>query len=116
VVMKLSFTSIVSSLTIVKSLERIMRISPLRIKVLTSTFELQQMQNAIDATDNVPQYLYEVVIAPDANNDVKTPMTIVEDFINNSTNRASLKSQIPTWNSASSIPYYELRVTKPKVK
>ena len=38
VVMKLSFKSIVDSLTIVKALERIMRISPMRIKVLTSTY------------------------------------------------------------------------------
>jgi hypothetical protein len=38
--MKLTFNDIVANLDIVKSLERIMRVSPLRIKVLTSSYDL----------------------------------------------------------------------------
>ena len=38
--MTLTFDEIVDNLDIVKALERIMRIVPLRIKVLTSGFEL----------------------------------------------------------------------------
>jgi hypothetical protein len=73
VVMKLSFKSIVDSLTIVKALERILRISPMRIKVLTSTYELQLLQSTINSNKNSPYYVYEVVIAPDPVNDVKSP-------------------------------------------
>lgn len=73
IVMKLSFKSIVDSLTIVKALERILRISPMRIKVLTSTYELQLLQSTITSEKNAPYYVYEIVIAPDPLNDVKTP-------------------------------------------
>lgn len=68
--MKLTFTNIVQTLTIVKSLERILRISPLRIKVLTSIYELQQIQASISSKNNAPNYVYEIVIAPDALNDL----------------------------------------------
>lgn len=68
--MKLTFTTIVPSLTIVKSLERILRISPLRIKVITSTYELLQMQVNITNKHNALSYVYEIVIAPDASNDL----------------------------------------------
>jgi hypothetical protein len=73
VVMKLSFKYIVDSLTIVKALERILRISPIRIKVLTSTYELYLLQSTINSDKNNPYYLYEVVIAPDPVNDIKSP-------------------------------------------
>lgn len=58
VVMKLSFKNIIDSLTIVKALERILRISPIRIKVLTSTYELQLLKNTITSDKNTPYYTY----------------------------------------------------------
>lgn len=76
--MKLSFKDIVDSLTIVKALERILRISPMRIKILTSTFELQLLKTTITDNKNAPYYIYEVVIAPDPSNDIKSPLQIVQ--------------------------------------
>ena len=58
VLMKLSFSSIVQSLTIVQTLERILRISPLRIKVLTSNYDLQQMAASVTSKNNALQYIY----------------------------------------------------------
>ena len=56
--MKLTFNNIVSNLDIVKSLERILRISPLRIKVLTSIYDLQIIRNNSNQYKNAPKYPY----------------------------------------------------------
>ena len=83
VLMKLTFNDIVDNLLVVKSLERILRISPLRIKVLTSTYDLQIIKDNVNEFKNDPSYVYEIVIAPDATNDTTTPADIVVGFINN---------------------------------
>ena len=81
VLMKLTFNDIDENLDIVKNLERILRISPLRIKVLTSKFELEKIRNSMNQYKNEPKYVYEVVISPDPTNDTMTPMDIVENFL-----------------------------------
>ena len=63
ILMKLTFKGIVENLDIVKSLERIMRISPLRSKVLISKPYLQAIKKNINQYKNHPKYIYEVVIA-----------------------------------------------------
>ena len=115
IVMKLSFKSIVESLTIVKALERILRISPIRIKVLTSTYELQLLQNTITSDKNTPYYVYEIVVAPDPLNDVKSPEQIVKDFINSTSSKEQFKTEIAGWAQLVPITYYELKVIKPRV-
>ncbi len=75
--MKFTFLDIVSNLQIFKALEKIMRISPFRIKVLTSTYELQLIKDATNQYKNKPKYIYEVVIAPNPHNDQVSPMSIV---------------------------------------
>lgn len=86
--MKLTFNDVVGSLEIVESLERILRLSPFRIKVTTSTYELTRRKNALNRFKNNAKYVYEVVIAPDPTNDAVTPRQIVvDDFVNNENNR-----------------------------
>lgn len=85
--MKLSFSSIVPNLKIVKALEKVLRINPLRIRVLTSPYLLELTYDKNNPNINNPSYLYEVVIAPDGNNDHPSPMEIVEEFLNNETKR-----------------------------
>ena len=113
--MKLTFNDIVDNLIIVKSLERILRISPLRIKVLTSTYDLQIIKNNVNQYKNDPSYVYEIVIAPDATNDTTTPEDIVIGFINNQTSLDQFQQYIPEWDSTAHIPYYILRPVKPRV-
>ena len=115
VLMKLTFNDIVSNLLIVKSLERILRISPFRIKVLTSTYDLQIIKNNVNQYKNDPSYVYDIVIAPDATNDTTTPEGIVLGFINNQTNLDQFQEYIPEWDSTAQIPYHELRPVKPRV-
>jgi hypothetical protein len=115
VVMKLSFKSIVDSLTIVKALERILRISPMRIKVVTSTYELQLLQSTINNNNNNPYYVYEVVVAPDPINDIKSPENIVKDFIDNTAYKNQFKTEISDWAQNVPVTYYELKVFKPRV-
>ena len=115
VLMKLTFSNIVQNLDIVKSLERIMRISPLRIKVLTSPYEFQQIRNNINQYKNNPKYVYEIVIAPDATNDTTTPIDIVKNFISNSTTLNLFSTYMTDWDKSAQIPYYELRPIKPRV-
>lgn len=113
--MKLTFNDIVSNLDIVKSLERIMRISPLRIKVLTSTYDLNLIRNNANQYKNAPKYVYEVVIAPDPTNDTITPMNIVSGFLNSSVSTGLFKEYLPNWDSSATVQYYELRSVKPRV-
>lgn len=113
--MKLTFNDIVTNLDIVKSLERIMRISPLRIKVLTSIYELQEIRNSVNQYKNEPKYVYEVVVAPDPTNDTTTPMGIVEDFLTNPTSKGLFKDYLPDWDADAHVQYYELRAVKPRV-
>lgn len=64
-----------------------MRISPLRIKILTSPYLLALTYDATNPNLNDPAYIYEVVIAPDSTNDSPSPMEIVKNFLENETNR-----------------------------
>ena len=113
--MKLTFNDIVQNLDIVKSLQRIMRISPFRIKVLTSTYDLQIIKNKVNQYKNDPKYVYEIVIAPDATNDTTTPMDIIHSFINNQTSLDLFSDYMPDWDSSAKIPYHQLRPVKPRV-
>ena len=115
VLMKLSFDDIVQNLDIVKSLERIIRISPFRIKVLTSNYELLQIQNSMNSYKNHPKYVYEVVISPDPTNDTTTPMDIVRQFLASNTSRGLFQNYLPDWDSSAEVEYYELRAIKPRV-
>lgn len=115
IVMRLSFKNIVDSLTIVKALERILRISPVRIKILTSTFELQLLQSTITSSKNTPYYVYEVVISPDPVNDIKSPEQTVKEFIESNSKKDQFKSEVSDWASNVPVTYYELKVFKPRV-
>ena len=106
VLMKLTLNSIENNLDIVKALERIIRISPLRIKVLTSNYELLQIQNSMNDYKNEPKYIYEIVIAPDPTNDTTTPMDIVQNFLESETSRGLFKDSIPSWDEEAEIPFY----------
>ena len=112
-VMKLKLTDIVNPLTIVSALQQIFRIKPNRIKVLTSNQDLQKIKSSVDSLRNTLDYLYEVVIVPDATNDNPVPLDIVKTLANNATNLALLKTYVPLWNNGTAIDYYEIRATKP---
>jgi hypothetical protein len=84
--MILVLTDIVQPLNIVQALVRIMRISPLRVKVLTSIHDLLAIKNSVNIYKNTPKYNYEVVIAPDAQNDLISPLNLVKNFVSNSSN------------------------------
>ena len=115
VLIKLTFNDIVSNLDIVKSLERIIRISPLRIKVLTSTFDLEKIRNSANRFKNAPEYVYEVVIAPDPTNDTTSPSSIVTSFLSNNTRKNLFKEDLPQWADTATVQYYELRSVKPRI-
>lgn len=75
-----------------------MRISPLRIKVMTSTHDLQLIRDSANQYKNNPKYVYEIVIAPDPTNDTTTPLSIVETFLQSTTSKASFKEYLPPWD------------------
>lgn len=104
--MKLTFNDIVPNLDIVKSLERILRITPLRIKVLTSTYNLEKIRDSTNQFKNSPKYVYEIVIAPDPTNDTTTPLSIVESFLQNRTSKGTFKGYLPDWDSTAQVQYY----------
>jgi hypothetical protein len=115
VLMKLTFNNIVQNLDIVKSLERIIRITPLRIKVLTSTYDLTLIRDNTNQFKNAPKYVYEVVIAPDPTNDTTTPLNIVEGFLTSNTSKDLFKQYLSDWDNNATVQYYELRSVKPRV-
>lgn len=104
--MILTFTDIVQTLDIVLALKRTMRISPLRIKVLTSLHDLYAIQSVNNIYKNTPKYPYQVVIAPDAQNDIMSPINFVQSFFNSSGNIQLLKTELPDWDTSTAVTYY----------
>lgn len=113
--MTLYFSSIVGSLDLVNALVQVMRITPSRIKILTSIFKLQKKQEAITANDNKILYGYDIVVAPDPTNDIVTPLSIVAGFANTKTTLATFQGYIPSFDYSKSIKYFELMPVLPKV-
>jgi hypothetical protein len=111
--MTLQFTTVVANLDLVNALVQVLRISPLRIKILTSTFSLQTKQAATTVNDNKPSYAYNIVIAPDASNDIISPLTTVATFANSSSALSALQSSLPSFDYTNRIIYYELRPVYP---
>ena len=113
--MRLYFSSVITNLQLVDALRQVMRVEPIRIKILTSLFDLQQQQAAITANDNNPKYSYDVVIAPDATNDVVSPLSIVETFVNSAEEKTTFTNYLPTFAATITIKYFELRPVYPRV-
>lgn len=113
--MQISFTAMVNNLDLVMSLVQILRVSPLRLKVITSSFKLSQIQSSVTTSDNSPKYVYQVILAPDANSDISSPLSIVSSFVANSSQLAQLKTYMPSFDTTTKIKYFELRPTKPRI-
>lgn len=113
--MILYFTSIVPTLDLVNALVQVIRITPTRVKVLTSIFKLQKKMAAITSNDNQVLYGYDVVIAPDPVNDIISPLSILASFATNKQTLATFKTYLPSFDYSSDIKYFELMPVLPIV-
>lgn len=114
--LRLYFTTVVVNLQLVNYLVQVLRVSPLRIKILTSIYSLQKQQAATSASrDNKPRYAYDIVIAPDPGNDIVPPLAIVESFVKSPEALATFKGYLPSFDYSTNITYFELRPVYPIV-
>jgi hypothetical protein len=104
--MHITFTSVIQNYDLVEALVQVLRISPLRIKILTSIYDLQTISAATTINDNSPKFPYDVVIAPDATNDIISPLSIVSNFANSTALQSTFKSSIPTFDNNTPITYF----------
>jgi hypothetical protein len=111
--MTLKFTTIVATLDLVQALVQVLRISPTRVKVLTSIYKLQQQQAAITINDNRNTYSYDVVIAPDPSNDVVSPLATVQNFVSNTATLATFQTYLTSFVYSSPIKYFEIMPSLP---
>jgi len=75
--MTLHFTSIVTVKELKDALKEVMRIAPSRINIETSIKTLEQQQSASTSIDNQLSFKYDIIILPDPNNDITSPLSIV---------------------------------------
>jgi hypothetical protein len=113
--MTLPFTSIVTTLNLVNALVQVLRITPTRIKVLTSEFKLTQQQASVSSNDNQITYNYDVVISPDSSNDIVSPITIIKNFVTSSSTLLTFQSYLSTFVLSRSIKYFEIMPILPIV-
>ena len=113
--MTLPFTSIVSTLSLVNALVQVLRITPNRIKVLTSEYKLTKQQSSISVNDNQVTYNYDIVISPDPSNDIISPIVIIKNFVASSSTLATFQSYLPTFVNTKSIKYFEIMPILPIV-
>lgn len=113
--MRLYFKEIVSNLNLVNALVQALRITPLRVKILTSNYVLQQLASNATSSDNKLIYPYDIVIAPDASNDIISPLTLVKNFVTNNSSLSAFSTALPAFDSSKNITYFELRPVFPRV-
>lgn len=111
--MALKFTDLIDPLKLVQALKEVLRITPTRIKILTSVYKLQQKKAAITSKDNRVLYTYDIVIAPDASNDVTSPLSIIASFANTNESLKTFQGYLPTFDYSETIKYFELMPVLP---
>jgi hypothetical protein len=112
---RMYFTTVVNNLLLVSSLVQSLRVSPGRVKILTSTFALQQQANASVVSNNKPTFAYDIVLAPDQSNDIISPLTTIQNFSNSSTSLSNFQTSIPSFVLSTTITYFELRPIEPQL-
>jgi hypothetical protein len=83
-----------------------MRITPTRVKILTSIYKLQQKQAAITSSDNKILYGYDIVIAPDSTNDIVAPLDIVANFANTPSTLDTFSTYLSSFDHTRTIKYF----------
>jgi hypothetical protein len=112
---KMYYTAVVENLLLVTSLVQSLRVSPGRIKILTSTYSLQLQANSTTNSNNRPIFTYDIVLAPDEANDVIAPLTTIQSFANSNSALASFQKSIPAFIISTPITYFELRPVAPQI-
>jgi hypothetical protein len=99
-------TQIVDKLDIVSALVETLRIKPMRFRVLTSPFDLNQIANSVTSFKNKPKYNFDIVLAPDAGNDIVPPLESIKIFAENTTYLSKFNKLIPSFDIYTKITYF----------
>lgn len=106
---KMYFTAVVDNLLLVTSLVQSLRVSPGRIKILTSLYTLNQQAQAVNSNNNKPIFTYDIVLAPDESNDIVSPYTTISTFASSNSSLLSFQLSVPSFIITTPITYYEIR-------
>lgn len=99
-------TQIVDKLDIVSALVETLRIKPMRFRVLTSPYDLNQIANSVTSFNNKPKYNYDIVLAPDSGNDIVPPLESIKTFAENTTFLSKFNKLIPSFDIYTKIIYF----------
>jgi hypothetical protein len=112
---RMYFTSVITNLVLVNNLVQSLRVSPGRIKILTSTVTLQKLANISQSSNNKPKFAYDIVLAPDDSNDIISPITTIQNFVTSSSALSSFQTGISSFDISTPITYFELRPVDPQL-
>lgn len=114
---KLATNSIVDNTYLLTSLSKVLRISTNRLYILTITSTLNTLNQSYDSTVmNKRSYIYEIVVAPDLNDDSKKPLDLLNNFAASSTQQQALLQFVSQFISSLTSTTREIVPTKPKVR
>jgi len=89
---KLAMSSMVNNTAFLVAFSNVLRIQSSRISVLTVTSTLANLQTTYQSSVmNNRSYIYDVVIAPDRNDDSVRPIDLLNNFIASTSAKAMLK-------------------------
>lgn len=114
---KLAMSNVLNEANFLQAFSNVLRIESSRIFILTVTSTLSMLQSQHQSTVmNTRNYIYDVVVAPDRNDDTIRPIDLLNGFIASSSSKAMLKEFIPEFI----LPYVsttrEIVIAKPKIR
>lgn len=112
----MTFSAVVDNLVLVTALVQSLRVSPGRIKILTSLYTLNQQAQAVNSYSNKPTFVYDIVLAPDQSNDIISPYTTISAFASSNSSLLSFQTSVPSFIITTPITYYEIRPVEPQLK
>jgi hypothetical protein len=103
--------------TLLTSLSRVWRIKMDRLAVITP----QDIQDTLQSTFtpqvmNSRTYVYEVVVAPDTEDDSKKPIDLLNDFVDSDDDQYKLKTSMPEFLTSYIPSTREIMPIKPKMR
>lgn len=103
--------------TLLQALSNVWRIKIDRLAVITSQDTQDELQSTFTSqVMNSRTYVYEVVIAPDTEDDSKKPIELLSDFIASTNDKYRLSTFIPEYIVSYTSSIREIMPIKPKIR
>lgn len=113
----IAFSSIQTNAYVIDALSKTLRIIPSRINILTVSSILTMAQSTYSNTVmNTRQYVYDVIIGPNSQDDSIRPIDLVNEFSISNDQLKKMAVFLPTFISTYSMSTREIIITTPKFR